>query len=261
MTSRRPLWIIAACLAILIGFRAWDWWCSAPDPSPRIAQLEAEAETLAQAAEAARRDAIEARAEYHTVAEQLATERRLRAAERQSLETEILRLSVRREEVTQVIEAPVEPIADATDEQLRERLESGLARFAVSAPDLRLGDGGTVLDRVAVEAAVTCVDRYGLCVQGLTFAAEEAARLSDLVELEREEGRGWRIEATKCNETVDRCEAAIQAAAQLDANRQQLLVAQAERIRQLERKAKRARVTGWVTTIGAGVVGYTIGRH
>jgi hypothetical protein len=123
--------------------------------------------------------------------------------------------------------------------ELAGRAVLALSAFIPAARPPRVeadGTGQFIADRPAISAAVACAERMEWCREALDVGDRRVAALESVIDLERQEVRGWKQQAEICRESERACGAALETARLLEAHQLQLLEARAAQAKTLERK-------------------------
>jgi response regulator RpfG family c-di-GMP phosphodiesterase len=237
------------------------WLYLRPDDSWRdvLRELEAEAERLTQAVETAQGEANAARARLGQAEEEHAASRAAYDAREAERTRESARLRAEAERLRdELARVPhIDDYADADDSELALRASHVLAYFAPPAtpPVVEARAESFVANRPAVEAALRAVER------GDTAVALAETRLRQLRVAEESVADARReIEAgdalySSCAEALGACERANETRAELAANAELRLEAQARVVAERERRIRRLVAERWLYRIGLVAAG------
>jgi hypothetical protein len=256
--------IRAALSSLLVGLACGalaSWLYLRPDDSWRdaLAELEAEAERLTQAVEAAQGEANAARARL-ALAESLHSASRAAYEAREAERTrESARLRAEAERLRdELARVPhIDDYADADDSELALRASHVLAYFSPPAtpPVVEARAESFIANRPAVEAALRAVSRGDAAV-ALAESRLRQLRVAEesVADARREIAAGDALYSS-CTNALGACELANETRSELAANAELRLEAQARVVAERERRIRRLVAERWLYRVGLVAAG------
>ena len=226
----------------------------------KIEQLEREAETLIEQLEDAETERLNALAHHGDVRETERKERERLLLEQIQLKRRIQSLQAQRAEMIQSHDREVAAMRRLRNDQLSDRCQLLLTNLYQTEVSARVHLDGYRVDRPFMESATEAameVSTLRIDRSALEEALTASAAIIQSKELEVDSlGR----EQFALTERCETCERALGARDALMENQTERLEAQAEEVRQWERKMKKERLKriGW--SLGSVGIGFGIGR-